>query len=193
MEKEDGNRKKLYSRLHQAGAAGRGVILAQHTDFFWRHKSSFPFCIFLKGVMPSIISKNLSNFHKQLLRSACQLADLHGHLNKMEAFHLPRFLLRSSIAQRESDCQRSVQFALVMRQLDRDTTAVILPDVQCDSLIRIGCIFQLNHPGVYHILIFCLTALNWVYSFSDGAQALCKDSTKQTVATSQPMSGKVKV
>lgn len=113
---------------------------------------AFHFAFFLK--VPSVVSKTLGNFHMQLLGSACRLADLHGHLNKMEAFHLPRFLLRSSIAQRESDCSRSVQFAVVMRQLDRDTTAVTLPGVRCDSLIRIGCIFQLNQRGVYHILIF---------------------------------------
>lgn len=63
-------------------------------------------------------------------------------------------LLRSSNAQRESDCWRSVQFALIMRQLDRDTTAVTLPGVRRDSLIRAGCIFQLNQRAVYHILIF---------------------------------------
>lgn len=113
------------------------------------------FCVVQKGVVPSIISKFRSNFHKELLGSARQLTDLHGHLSKMEAFHLPGFLLRSSIAQRESDCSRSVQFALIMRQLDRDTAAVTLPDVRCDSLIRIGCIFHLNRRDVYRILIFC--------------------------------------
>lgn len=113
------------------------------------------FCFFQKGVVLSIISKFRSNFHKELLGAERQLTDLHGHLSKMEAVHLPGFLLRSSIAQRESDCSRSVQFALIMRQLDRDTTAVTLPGVHHDSLIRIGCIFQLNQSDVYHILIFC--------------------------------------
>lgn len=152
--------------LHQAATAGKGAVLARHNEFLWRQKSNCSFLLFWeKGVVPSIISKFRGNFHKELLGSARQLTDLHGHLSKMEAFHLPGFLLRSSIAQRESDCSGSVQFALIMRQLDRDTTAVTLPGVRRDSLIRIGCIFNWTNVMFIIFLFFAMTALNLVNSY----------------------------
>lgn len=156
---------KQWRQAERTISPAQWVVLEDQIQlFFWY--------FFFNGGMPSIISKCLSNFHVELIRSACQLADLHGHLGKMEAFHLPRFLLKSSIAQWESDCWRSVQFALIMRQLDRDTTEVTLPGIHCDSLIRIGCISQLNQWDVYHILIFCLTELNWVHSFTEAPVVL---------------------
>lgn len=185
--KEEGNRKRFTS---SSDCRQRSNISPAQWVPLEAQIQLFIFAFFQKGVVPSIISKFRSNFHKKLLGSARQLTDLHGHLGKMEAFHLPGFLLRSSIAQRESDCSKSVQFALIMRQLDRDTTAVTLPGVRRDSLIRIGCIFQLNQCDVYHILIF-LRRQHWTWWIAisvnlllfsgvwDGDQALRKGCSKR--------------
>lgn len=116
---------------HQAGGAVKGAVLARRIASSWWRTSICSPLHFSKGCHASpLFRKNfLCNFHKELLWAAHQLTDLHGHLfifslGRMEVFHLPGVLLRSLIAQRESDWGRSIQFALVMRQLDRDTTAI---------------------------------------------------------------------
>lgn len=117
---------------HQAGGAVKGAVLARRIASSWWRTSICSPLHFSKGCHASPLfrkKKFLCNFHKELLWAARQLTDLHGHLfifslGRMEVFHLPGVLLRSLIAQRESDWGRSIQFALVMRQLDRDTTAI---------------------------------------------------------------------
>lgn len=121
------------------------------------HKSSCSFLLlfFFKKVLclpllqnsGAIFTRNFWEQHASWL--ICMATSVKWRRSTCQAL-----LLRSSIAQRESDCWRSVQFALIMRQLDRDTTAVTLPGVRRDSLIRAGFIFQLNQRDVYHILIF---------------------------------------
>lgn len=126
-EKKHNRRRWTSSR----GCSQRRSIGPPHRELLVAHIHLFAFAFF-KGVSRlAVISKKnfLCNFHKELLWAARQLTDLHGHLfifslGRMEVFHLPAVLLRSLIAQRESDWGRSIQFALVMRQLDRDTTAI---------------------------------------------------------------------
>lgn len=84
-----------------------------------------------RPVTPSAISNKKKNPFPAIFtrkpRERRQLTDLHGLVfSGMEVFHLPGFLRRSLIAQQEADWRRSVQFAPIMRQLDRDTTAITL-------------------------------------------------------------------
>lgn len=93
------------------------------------HIHLFTFAFFKEVSCLSVISKFLCNFSQgtPLSKRASWLICMATFFSvKWRCSTRQAFFWEVLIARRESDWERSIQFALIMRQLDRDTTAITL-------------------------------------------------------------------
>lgn len=113
---------------HQAGTAVKGVVLARRNKSFWWHTSICSLLHFSKRCHAFRYFKISMQFSQGTPLSSVP-ADWFAwppFSVKWRCSTCQAFFWEVLIAQRESDWERSIQFALIMRQLDRDTTAITL-------------------------------------------------------------------